>query len=59
LPWQVAEKQVLRLILGGAAVHRCVKCIVLNSALAAGASFLLLGGFFRKLFQRPWPLLAY
>jgi len=32
------KKSILQLILGGAAVHRCDNCFVLNTALAAGGS---------------------
>jgi hypothetical protein len=37
------KKSVLYLILGGAAVHRCSKCIVLNPALAAEGTALAHG----------------
>jgi hypothetical protein len=32
---RLLKTSIVRLILGGAAVHRCGKCIVLNPALAA------------------------
>src|ERR1019366_2437898 len=42
------KKSVLRLILGGAAVHRCGKGIVLNTALAAEGKFLAHGQIFAR-----------
>src|ERR1035437_1913576 len=44
----LAEKSVLRLILGGAAVYRCGKGMVLNTALAAEGTFLAHGQLFPR-----------
>jgi hypothetical protein len=46
---QPAEKVGVALVLGGAAVHRCGNCIVLNTALAAEGTILARIDFFRKL----------
>src|ERR1019366_4117947 len=42
------KKSVLRFILGGAAVHRCGKGIVWNTALAAEGTFLAHGQLFSR-----------
>jgi hypothetical protein len=44
--YSLRKKSVLYLLLGGAAVHRCSKCIVLNPALAAEGTALAHGRLF-------------
>jgi hypothetical protein len=46
---RLRRKSVLHLILGGAAVHRCGDCTILNKALAAGVRLSLRDELFRKL----------
>jgi hypothetical protein len=46
------KNSVLHLILGGAAVHRCGKWIVLNTASAAEGKILAQERLFRSVFSR-------